>query len=435
MTQRRNKSAKPRFNIDRKADPKEPVTIYLVYRYKKDATGKRIMLKYSTGERIPVKQWDSNYEFVKSGNRFPKPMADAINIKLVKFKETALQIVKENPNIEISDFKLQLDYMRGIKEKPKSKNEITLIEYAQKYVRKIKVHDRTLMKFMRVIKLLKEYQTKLEKDITFDMMNAEFSENFANFLYKTYEHSQNNVAKNIAILKQFIKDAHINGYHNNMMYQNNKFSVQRIKTSKHYLLADELRTLAKHSFKNETLQKVADLWLIAAYTGLRFSDFSRLDETHFFTEDGVEMIKIMTYKGRESKADNEVVIPVLPELHKILKKYNGDIPESLSSQRMNEYIKDALAEAEIKREVIDMQSKSGKVTEEKKAIHDCITNHSARYTFINLMLNHFGVPPQQLMKITGQTLKVLMGYERGDKERNAVKVAKTIKAKRKLKVV
>jgi hypothetical protein len=36
------------------------------------------------------------------------------------------------------------------------------------------------------------------------------------------------------------------------------------------------------------------------------------------------------------------------------------------------------------------------------------------------MLNEVGLKPQRLQKITGQTLKVLAGYDRGDKTKNAL---------------
>ena len=94
---------------------------------------------------------------------------------------------------------------------------------------------------------------------------------------------------------------------------------------------------------------------------------------------------------------------------------------------MNDYIKEVLEEVEINRIVKNKESKGGKLATTKLPIFRCITNHSARYTFINIMLNDFEIPPMQLMKITGQSLEILLGYERGNKEANAVKVAARIK--------
>ena len=46
------------------------------------------------------------------------------------------------------------------------------------------------------------------------------------------------------------------------------------------------------------------------------------------------------------------------------------------------------------------------------------------------MMNDYGIRPQELQKITGQSLKVLLEYERGDATLNAVRVAGKIARKK-----
>jgi integrase len=133
-------------------------------------------------------------------------------------------------------------------------------------------------------------------------------------------------------------------------------------------------------------------------------------------------IQMHTFKGRNTKLDNEVVIPVLPELRALLKKYDFEIPTILSEQRHNDYIKDICEWAEINRMVLHKESEKGEIKETSIPVYSKITNHSGRYTFINMMLNEKGLTPFELQKITGQSLKVLMGYENGDKKANAKKV-------------
>ena len=112
-----------------------------------------------------------------------------------------------------------------------------------------------------------------------------------------------------------------------------------------------------------------------------------------------------------------------------MRKYDYNFPKAPSSQKMNDYIKDACQIAELDRLIEVKTFKKGKPLMKEFPLYTQVSNHTARYTFINIMLNDFDVPPVELRKVTGQSLNVLMGYERGDKQKNAIKVhAKVIEA-------
>jgi len=386
----------------------------------KDENDKHIMLKYSTGLRVRQKNWDSKMYRAKPGVNLPEEDAKMINDTLRQLHESCLSIVKENPRIQKRDFKNELDYILGIQERPKGKEDITVVEYFWKFIRKSNHHDRTIAKFMGTYNLMKLYEEHLGNTIRFDQINPEFSEHLANWLYKKKKHSANTASKHIQILRQVVEDAHENGYHENVRYKSKKFNVKRVKTSKHYLELAELEKFAKKDLEDDHLIKTRDLWVIAAYTGLRYSDFSRLNKKHIKKIKGKLLIVMNTYKGRDSKEDTQVVIPVLPELQTLLEKYDFNPPAAYSSQKMNTYIKDAAKIAEIDRIVEIKKSISGKTQNSTGPLYLQITNHIARYTFINIMLNEVGLQPQRLQKITGQTLKVLAGYDRGDKTKNAL---------------
>lgn len=417
---RRNKKSKPRFNLKPDGDPKDPKLIFLIYRYMKNEKGNRIMMKYSTGLRVRQKNWDPKLYRAKAGVNLPEEDAKHINDTIRQLEDTCLTIVKDRPSIPMSEFKNELDYILGIQERPKAKEDISFNEYFWKFIRKSNHHDRTIAKFMSTHNLTKLYEEHIGETIRFDQINPEFSENLANWLYKKKKHSSNTASKHIQIVRQVVEDAHENGYHNNVRYKSKKFNVKRVKTSKHYLELAELEKFATHDLKDDHLIKTRDLWVIAAYTGLRYSDFSRLNKKHIKEVKGKLLIVMNTYKGRDSKDDTQVVIPVLPELKTILEKYNFQPPQAYSSQKMNVYIKDAAELAEIDRIVEIKKSVSGKIHNSTGPLFNEITNHTARYTFINIMLNEVGLKPQRLQKITGQTLKVLAGYDRGDKTKNAL---------------
>lgn len=446
IIKKRVRLARPRFNLELQAGKPNSTArlIFLVYRYKKDDQGKWVRLKYSISEFVPKSNFDQKMQMVTIGTRMPEPKANEINATLAGIRNEAKRIALDHPEITVEDFKLQLDYFIGKKRKPKTKSDYSLLDYFRLYIDRSTKHQRTIQKYETTYKQIEDFQKDLwSAPIGFDSVNAELSEQLANYLYKKRKLSQNSASKSIQVLKQVVRDAHENGYHSNTMYQSKKFGIKRIQTSKHFLEISELDILASSDkIIKDKHKRARDLWLIGAYTGLRISDLHTLDyERHFSTVDGVDVIELNTFKGRTTKSDTRVVIPVLPQLKTILELLEYKIPESYSDQKMNEYIKEALKLAKVTRAVEVKKSKSGKIEITEKPIYSQVTNHSARYTFINIMLNDYDIPAIELKKITGQTLSTLAGYERGDKKKNAVKVyAKTIKAIRanqesKLKVV
>ena len=69
--------------------------------------------------------------------------------------------------------------------------------------------------------------------------------------------------------------------------------------------------------------------MIGCFTGLRFSDFSQLQEKHFKDFEGVEVIEVITQKTKQ-----KVVIPVHPKVKRIIQKYDGVLPRSISNQKI-----------------------------------------------------------------------------------------------------
>lgn len=280
--------------------------------------------------------------------------------------------------------------------------------------------------------------------MTFDNITLEFKKSFVKWLYTNGVKSQNTVNKIISTIKQFMVEAAnettaIDGelvkYHSNQSHLHKDFGVKRVKTSKVFLELTDLDQIAECDLTTKpSYAIVRDYFLISSYTGLRISDLYTLNSDHI--SDDKKTITLHTFKGRKTKADNEVVIPILPELTEILERYDYQLPECLSEQKHNDYIKEICKLAKVDRKVLHKESIKGEIKETKIPIWSKVTNHTGRFTFINFMLNDYGVSPLELQKITGQSLSVLMGYERGNKDKNARKVIdKIIPSKSKLRKI
>ena len=415
---KRIRSSLPRFNLELMSN-QDHGHLYLIYRYGSDANGKRLRLKYSIREVVQSKYWLSGPTYrLKESLLYPD--AHKVNQKLSSIYNKAIELSK-NHDIGIKEFKDELDYHLNYKQRPTSKRDTLFIEFVDSYIEKSTNHSRTISKYKGIRKHLFNYSNSKAVQLSFDDITMDFASDFAQWMYSNHSSSQNTVSKALSIIKQFMSDADVNGYHDNRIYVN--IGVKRIKTSKVYLELSELEQIAEFDLSdNNRLERVKDLFLIACYTGLRYSDFTRLKADHIIEVEGLKMIDLYQYKGRETKSDNQVIIPVLPQLAKILEKYDYNLPTPYSATEMNRTIKKVLQAAGVNRLLQYKESKAGKTVTESIEVWQKTTNHTARFSFINMMINDYGISPMDLSKITGQSLKVLLAYERGDKRKNAVKV-------------
>lgn len=101
-----------------------------------------------------------------------------------------------------------------------------------------------------------------------------------------------------------------------------------------YLTKDELKSIYDLPLSGMK-EKARDLFLIACYTALRYSDFSKIKKGCIgVTVKGTKVIRLT-----QQKTLGQVVIPIInEELEVLLKKYDYNVP-SLSEQKINDCIK------------------------------------------------------------------------------------------------
>lgn len=237
------------------------------------------------------------------------------------------------------------------------------------------------------------------------------------------EFSANYASKVVSVIRQFMREAKRRKLHQNDTFAD--FSIKTEKTTKVALGFDELETLLDLDLSNNPrLDKVRDLFLIGCYTGLRYSDFSRIEPGHVVTEDGEKFLEITTEKTRQP-----VVIPFMPELEPLLAKYNYN-PPKISGQKMNDYLKELCKLAGLTERLRIISNKAGKKQESEVEKWELITTHVARRSFATNMFS-WGFPAMNIMKITGHTTeKQFMDYICIEGRQNAKLMAKQIAMKR-----
>lgn len=150
--------------------------------------------------------------------------------------------------------------------------------------------------------------------------------------------------------------------------------------------------------------------MIGCYTGLRYSDLSRLDKDNFIGD---------VLRMRTRKTGWFVEIPLHPIVKRILEGYNYSLPRQTSPQNFNARIKNICKRAEINVPVVVEYTKGFKVHRRKFLKYELISSHTARRSLATNMYLA-GVSTFRIMLITGhRTESSFFRYIRISRSQNA----------------
>ncbi len=266
----------------------------------------------------------------------------------------------------------------------------------------------------RTVKLhLKNFEAKHRYRINFDSINLDFFNKYVSYLRNELKLKTNSIAKDISIIKLFMREAVDRDLTDNNQFRKRKFRFAEEKTDAVYLTEREIMKLYEHDFSfNKKLENTRDLFVFGCFVGLRYSDYSTVTTENIITIEEEKFIKMVTKKTQE-----EVYIPFHPLISEIINKYQdtpNKLPRTYSGQKFNEYIKEVCRIAKL--------TEKGRLSSiPEKELCDCISSHTARRSFAT---NYYlqGFPTIDLMKITGhKTEKAFLTY---------IKVTKMEAAKR-----
>jgi integrase len=378
-----------------KGDSKKLLPIFLYIRHKGTT------LKVYTERKCHWHGWD-----VSKCRAVPRrfPGSTELNSLLGELEAEALSLY--NSNLRKGVLTTKSDILNLIAEiSGQNINRITFLEFADDYLEKAKLAENTRRAYKTTLNIITEYSSQKRKTINFQDIDLNFYDSFTDFMWKEKHFNDNTVGKVIKNIKSLMNQAFERDLHNNLSYKKKGFRVYHKSADTIYLSENELdKILAKDLSKNPRLEKVRDIFYVACWLGLRFSDMLRVSKDKFTTENGINIFRI------ESEKTNEVVkIPVIPKLKPILKKYDYNLP-AISNQKLNDYLKDLGEEAEINEEIEVTDYRGGNKVRTTFPKYDLITTHTARRSFAtNLYLQ--GVPTQSIMAVTGhKTESSFMAY-------------------------
>jgi integrase len=257
-----------------------------------------------------------------------------------------------------------------------------------------KLSPQSIKKYPSTFFHLKQYAKSIKK-IDFDVaeINCSFYEGFVAYLQKQGL-TMNTVGSKIRVLKTIINAAKIE------IKDYNEYKVFREEVDNIYLTETELQQL-KEVVLSPYLDRVRDCFLLLAWTGCRYSDLEKIGKTD---------IKDGFISFRQQKTNNKVVIPLHPVVAEVLEKYDYTLPEAITNQKFNEYIKEACKCAEINSTETLTRTIGGIRKTETFEKWQLVTSHTGRRSFATNMYKR-GLPSITIMAITGhRTEKAFLSY-------------------------
>ncbi len=275
--------------------------------------------------------------------------------------------------------------------------------------------------YKRALQILREFKN----DLDFEDITLEFYKDFVAHLNKKGL-SLNTVGDNIKKLKAVMAAAMELGYHKNAAFKGKYFTKPTEEADNIYLSIAELKQIQELDLSQKpSTDNIRDLFLIGCYTGLRFSDFSRLTPKNI--ANGYIDIQ-------QTKTGDNVVIPVHKIVKDIIQKRNG-LPPSISNQKFNFYLKELCKGIpEFTQSVTKSITKAGKKISLNLKKWEMISSHTARRSFAT---NEYlgGTPSITIMAVTGhKTERAFLQYIKVTPREHAEKM-KMLWEKREAKLV
>jgi site-specific recombinase XerD len=363
--------------------------------------GRKYQIKLYTGISINPKHWSKKHAVVLSAD----PNSASFNRALKDLERNVLKIYLEAkakrilPDLEY--FKRELQ--------PQPEMDTALWGVFENYLisKKGTFKTQSLAKFNSLKKHLQGFERINKRPLTLDSITADTMEDFQNYLYYHEDDPDGQIKrpkkplntqsteKYIGILKIFLNWCVKKKYTEFTDFRNftpikQPDSLKVIMTDGDIKKLNEANLEAKNYLKN-----VRALFLLACDTGLRYSDFSRINKQHLKqgqTGYNLEM--------RQTKTEDFVSIPIIGQtLQTVNDLIEGKI-HAISNQKMNSYVKELCQLSGIDEpfEIHTYRGKQKTITTVPK--YKLVTTHTGRRTFCTMLLNK-GVAAQIVMRFSG----------------------------------
>ncbi|MCX7551551.1 tyrosine-type recombinase/integrase [Xanthomarina sp. F2636L] len=287
------------------------------------------------------------------------------------------------------------------------------------------IKPRSVKNYNGALNKLKAFEEHTKKRYRFEDIDLTFHQEFIHFCRDVENLNNNSIGNLISRIKTFCREIEFEGYNVNPQYKSSNFNAPKNETFDTYLNEEEINKIFNHDFSdNIRLDNARDLFVIGLRTGLRISDFLRIDKGNIIGN----VINITTLKTEQN-----LTIPIHPQFQKILEKRNGEFPKKISDQKFNKYIKEVCQVAEINTPTYGAAIKEGSNKKELDIYpkYKLISSHTCRRSFAtNLFLE--GFEASVIMMATGhKSIKQFLQYIKASQDEHIKKLSKYWESKNK----
>ncbi|MFP4096090.1 MAG: tyrosine-type recombinase/integrase, partial [Cyclobacteriaceae bacterium] len=368
--------------------PDRAETYVLLYIREKGKT-----IKVTTGLKIPPQHWNKEKQKAKQSKSFPahtefnrvlkERMTDAetllLEMKGRKGKKFRLFELKEELEMMYSGYDRQKGFFAVYDE---------FLDHAA-----VNKGQSTF----RTYKTLRNHLTQFSKDtrtkVDFERINVAFLDKLNAYYHNKLKFLDSSRHKYLTILVTFMNWATDRKYNENLEFK--RFKKPRVvEKDIVHLTKDELFYLYQLDLsQNSRLERVRDIFCLGCFTGLRFSDISKLQPENIKENH----ILVTTYKTKD-----QVRVPLSPQARQIIDKYKDHLHflPTITNQKANSYLKELGEYAGINELVTDIQYRGSQRENTTRPKYEMLSTHTGRRTFVTLALEA-GHRPEVVMAVTG----------------------------------
>lgn len=249
----------------------------------------------------------------------------------------------------------------------------------------------------------KKYKTLINHIIRFEedekfvpkKITTEWVKSFVSYLSGDRNINDNTVSKYVRALKTFIKYLRKEGF----IIPAQLDEIQALERAQivNIIEQHELEYLRLFEFSQSHLSEIRDVFIFQCYTGQRFSDIQNFERIDISSSDNKKVWLLST-----QKTDEFIVIPLVKTVEDILERYkqlSSPLPR-FSNQYFNRALKEMAKAVGMKRIVKKIIFHNNVKLVVTVPLHDLVTSHIARKTFISLSLKK-KMPERYIRAISG----------------------------------
>ena len=396
---------KSSFHLKNPKGEKESLIYFSAY-FKNE--GKKLI--YSTGETILPKEWEFK-------NRMPNDLSGrttradnhrTINVQLNRYTDFYIKIINRYIHAEQE---ITVENIRNEFDKEFKKTKTGSRDFFAVYDKFMteKINDKTdkanststIKRYEYNKKLLQDFEESKDVKLNFNQIDKKFYNTFINYCTNTKNHSTNTLSRNIGLFKTFMNWAVLNRYTYKLDFQEFK-NIKKEITDEVALSKEQVVEIFNFDFSNnQRLERVRDLFVFGCFTGMRYSNYSKIKKNDIIDSH----IKVRDVKDNRKQLN----IPLNDYSSYLLKKYDYRLPE-ISNQKFNEYIKEVIKIVGYTENIKKTSKLGNEIIETVTSFYERISSHTARRSFITIMKTE-KVPDKIIMGFTGhKSLEVFNQY-------------------------